>query len=80
MTEPHNDPRDMEIMTGWVRRIVDEVAQQLADDIVARVGRIFLDAKVANYDMAEHSRRRFEAIESALIELRARGRPREHDG
>jgi len=80
VNEWDNDPRHLEIMTGWVRRIVDEVAKQLADDIVDRVGRIFLQAKASNYEMAEHSRRRFEAIESALIELRARGRPRDHDG
>jgi hypothetical protein len=74
MTEWDNDPRHLEIMTGWVRRIVDDVAKQLADDIVARVGKIFLDAKASNYEMTYLNRQRFEALEAAIAELRSQSR------
>jgi len=72
MTEPDNDPAHMAIMEAWVRRIVTEVAQDMADGIVERVGRIFLDAKTSNHAMAEINRQRFQAIEAMIADLRAR--------
>jgi len=72
MTEPDNDPVHQEIMETWVRRIVAEVAAEVADGIAERVGRIFLDAKTSNHAMAEINRQRFQAIEAMIADLRAR--------
>ena len=72
MSEPDNDPRRLEIMTDWVRRIVDDVVKHLADDIVDRVGQVFLQAKTSNTEMARINRLRFEALETAIADLRAR--------
>lgn len=61
--------RHMEIMEAWVRRIVDEVAQRLADGIVARVAEIFLEAKNSNWERYIDTRDKLEALEAALQRL-----------
>ena len=75
MTEPDNDPAHMAIMEAWVRKIVAEVAAEVADGIAERVGRIFLDAKTSSYEMSRNHRLRFEALEKAIADLRARVHP-----
>lgn len=64
-----DDPRHIAIMEGWVRRIVNEVATQLADGICEEVGRVFLDAKTHSGDRYAATERRFRAIEAGLAEL-----------
>jgi hypothetical protein len=56
----------MEIMQEWVRRIVNEVAQAVADNIVEEVGRIFLETKTGAFDL----RRRMTVIEQAVEKLK----------
>jgi hypothetical protein len=63
---PDDDPRHMEIMQDWVRRIVNEVAQAVADNIVEEVARIFLETKNGAFDL----RRRMTAIEQAVETLK----------
>ena len=72
MSEPDNDPAHIAIMETWVRKIVSEVATEVADGIAERVGRIFLDAKTSSYEMSRNHRMRFEALEQAIADLRAR--------
>ena len=72
MSEPDTDPAHIAIMEAWVRKIVAEVAAEVADGIAERVGRIFLDAKTSNYEMSRNHRLRFEALEAAIADLRAR--------
>ena len=76
MTESDNDPRQLEIMEGWVRRIVAEVAEKVADGIMVEVGRIFLEAKTSNAEMARINRLRFEVLEASIANLRAQVRER----
>jgi hypothetical protein len=77
MTDPTApaDPAPQEIMEIWVRRLVSEVAKEVADGIAERVGRIFLDAKTSSYEMSRNHRLRFEALEKAIADLRARVHP-----
>jgi hypothetical protein len=63
---PDDDPRHMEIMQDWVRRIVNEVAQAVADGIVEEVARIFLETKNGAFDL----RQRMIAIEQAIEKLK----------
>jgi hypothetical protein len=56
----------MEIMQDWVRRIVNEAAQAVADGIVEEVGKIFLEAKNGAFDL----RQRVAAIEQAVEKLK----------
>ena len=63
---PDDDPRHMEIMQEWVRRIVNEAAQALADNIVEEVGKIFLETKNGAFDL----RQRMTAIEQAVEKLK----------
>lgn len=56
------DPRHIEIMERWVRRIITEVSADLADGIVERVGRIFLDAKNSNVEAYDELRKRIEKL------------------
>jgi hypothetical protein len=53
-------------MQEWVRRIVNEVAQAVADNIVEEVARIFLETKNGAFDL----RRRMTAIEQAVETLK----------
>jgi hypothetical protein len=71
-SEQDNDQAHIVIMATWVRRIVAEVADEVADGVVDRVSRIFLDAKTSNYEMSRNHRLRFEALEAAIADLRAR--------
>jgi hypothetical protein len=63
---PDDDPRHMAIMQDWVRRIVNEVAQGVADGIVEEVGKIFLETKNGAFDL----RQRMTAIEQAFEKLK----------
>ncbi len=54
-----DDPRHLEIMQNWVRRIVEEVTERLAEGIVEDIGKIFLELKTTNYEL----HRRLEALE-----------------
>jgi len=75
MSMQDTDPAHIAIMETWVRKIVTEVATEVADGIAARVGRIFLDARTSNYEMSRNHRMRFEALEQAIADLRAKDRP-----
>jgi hypothetical protein len=59
------DPRHIEIMEKWARKIVAEVAQRLAEGIVEDVGRIFLDAKTSYHEAYIELERRLDALEKA---------------
>jgi len=75
MSMQDTDPAHIAIMETWVRKIVTEVATEVADGIAARVGRIFLDARTSSYEMSRNHRMRFEALEQAIADLRAKDRP-----
>jgi len=57
-----DDPKHIEIMEGWARRIVSAVADELAKGVVEELGRIFLTQKTINLDLAE----RMSALERAF--------------
>jgi|SoimicMinimDraft_4_1059732.scaffolds.fasta_scaffold502072_1 hypothetical protein len=61
-----NDPLGKQIMEAWVRRIVMEIAQEMADRIVEEVGRIFLATKTANHARGQ----RMLDLENAIADLK----------
>jgi hypothetical protein len=61
---PDDDPRHMEIMQDWVRRIVNGAAQVLADNIVEEVGKIFLESKTTSFDLHKRLRVVEQAVET----------------
>jgi hypothetical protein len=57
-----DNPKHREIMENWARRIVQEVADELAKGVVKELGEIFLTQKTINIGLDD----RMSALERAF--------------
>jgi hypothetical protein len=57
-----DNPKHIEIMEGWARRIIQKVADELAKGVVEELGRILLEQKTINISLDD----RMSALERAF--------------